>query len=513
MVRTARAHQLDALFVNPGGRVRTYQALASTLAAIEPPIWAGLMAAFIRRRGYSVAILDADAENLGPDEAAEAIAEMKPLLTVIVVYGQNPSASTPLMSHAGAICKAMTVRVPGIPSMLVGGHVAALPERTLREENATFVAGGEGLYTILDLIRVLKSDSSDYRTVRGLWFRDGAHIQSNPSAPLVMDLDSEMPAVAWDLLPMAKYRAHNWHCFGDVERQPYAALYTTLGCPFHCSFCCIQAPFRDGENVLGYKAGVSSYRFWSPQAVIDQIDLLVNRYSVRNIKFADELFAANPRHVMGICDLITSRGYDLNIWAYARVDTLKPSMLAAMKKAGINWLGLGIESANARVRADVHRDYTQQRIFEAIEPIRGEGIYVGANYIFGLPEDDHTSMQQTLDLALEINSEWANFYCAMAYPGSYLYDQALRDGWALPRTWDGYSQYAVDTLPLSTKYLSSGEVLQFRDDAFQVYFNNPGYLEMITKRYGVKTTQHIEEMVSYRLQRAHAPVSGGVRWR
>jgi radical SAM superfamily enzyme YgiQ (UPF0313 family) len=252
---------------------------------------------------------------------------------------------------------------------------------------------------------------------------------------------------------------------------------------------------------------VSSYRFWSPQAVIDQIDLLVDRYHVRNIKFADELFAANPSHVMGLCDRIISRGYDLNIWAYARVDTLRPPMLAKMKKAGINWLGLGIESANARVRTDVHRDYTQERILEAIEQIRGEGISIGANYIFGLPEDDYASMQQTLDLALEINSEWANFYCAMAYPGSHLYEQALREGWTLPRTWDGYSQYSVDTLPLPTRYLSSGEVLQFRDYAFQVYFNNPGYLTMMTKRYGVETTQQIGEMVSHRLQRTHAPVS------
>lgn len=499
----SKTHRLDALFVNPGGRTRTYQTLASTLTAIEPPIWAGLMATFVRQKGYSVGILDANAENLGPDEAAEAIAEMNPLLTVVVVYGHNPSASTPLMSHVGAICKAMKLQAPELLTILVGGHVSALPERTFCEESATFVAGGEGPYTIADLLRALKSGSPDYSTVRGLWYRDGAGIRSNPPAPMVMDLGVEMPGVAWELMPMDKYRAHNWHCFGDLERQPYAALYTTLGCPFHCSFCCIQAPFRDGEKALGYKAGVSSYRLWGVQAVIDQIDLLVNRYNVRNIKFADELFAVNPRHVIEICDLIISRGYDLNIWAYARVDTLKPPMLSKMKKAGINWLGLGIESANPRVRADVHRDYTQRRIFEAIEQIRGEGIFIGGNYIFGLPEDDHASMQETLDLALEINSEWANFYCAMAYPGSHLYDQALREGWALPHTWDGYSQYAVDALPLPTKYLPAGEVLQFRDYAFGIYFSSQSYLDMMRQKFGERTIRHIKEMTAHKLERKY----------
>src|SRR3989442_13751936 len=120
-----------------------------------------------------------------------------------------------------------------------------------------------------------------------------------------------MPEIAWDLLPMPKYRAHNWHCFGHLQRQPYAALYTTLGCPFHCSFCCIQAPYRSGEKTLGYKESVNSYRFWAPEAVIRQIDTLVERYGVRNIKIADEMFVLNPKHVLGICDAIIPRGYDL----------------------------------------------------------------------------------------------------------------------------------------------------------------------------------------------------------
>ena len=78
------------------------------------------------------------------------------------------------------------------------------------------------------------------------------------------DLDREMPGVAWDLLPMTRYRAHNWHCFGDLEREPYAAIYTTLGCPYRCSFCCIQAPFKAGEQMMGLRAEANSYRFWSP---------------------------------------------------------------------------------------------------------------------------------------------------------------------------------------------------------------------------------------------------------
>ena len=93
-------------------------------------------------------------------------------------------------------------------------------------------------------------------------------------------------------------------------------------------------------------------------------------------------------------------------------------------------------------------------------------------------------MQATLDLALNLNCEFANFYVAMAYPGSQLYNDALRKDWPLPETWNGYSQHAVDTLPLPTKYLSAAEVLRFRDDAFQIYFKNPNYLTMISRKFG-----------------------------
>jgi hypothetical protein len=117
--------------------------------------------------------------------------------------------------------------------------------------------------------------------------------------------------------------------------------------------------------------------------------------------------------------------------------------------------------------------------------------------------DDLDSMQATLDMAIEINCEFANFYSAMAYPGSRLYDLAVKEGWLLPEKWSGYSQHAVDTLPLPTKHLSGAEVLRFRDHAFDAYFNSPRYLDMIKKKFGDQTAGHIRDMASHKLVRAH----------
>jgi radical SAM superfamily enzyme YgiQ (UPF0313 family) len=172
-----------------------------------------------------------------------------------------------------------------------------------------------------------------------------------------------------------------------------------------------------------------------------------------------------------------------------------------MKKAGINWLALGIESASALVRDGANKQMRRQDIADVVRAIQGEGIRVAANYIFGLPDDTHETMEETLDMALELNTEWANFYCAMAYPGSRLYDMAVRDAWELPAQWHGYSQHSFEALPLPTRHIGAAEVLKFRDEAFHRYFENPDYLSMVEKRFGKKVRQHINSMTSTRLKR------------
>jgi anaerobic magnesium-protoporphyrin IX monomethyl ester cyclase len=494
--------RVDLVLVNPGGRHRVFQALGASLAAVEPPIWAGLMATFVRRHGYRVAVVDANAEDLGPDDAADQVLAMAPRLVAVVVYGHQPSASTQNMPAAGAICAAIKNRTPEQPVLILGGHVAALPERTLREESADFAAQGEGLYTLVDLLEALEtSPSPDLTKVRDLVYRDGGAIRRGPAAPLVTALDAAMPGIAWDLLPMNRSRAHNWHCFGLPDRQPYAAIYTTLGCPYRCAFCCIQAPFKSGEKALGLNAETNSYRRWRPKTVLTEIDTLVRAHGVRHIKIADELFVLNPTHVHGICDGLIERGYDLNIWAYARVDSVKDDMLEKLKRAGVNWLAFGIEAASERVRADAQKGFAQDKIVRIVNRVRSAGIHIIGNYIFGLPEDTLDTMQATLDLALELNCEFANFYCTMAYPGSRLYQHAVREGQPLPRNWGAYSQHSADCLPLPTRTSSGDEVLAFRDKAFQRYFSDPGYLAMLERTFDATVRAEVERMTAQRLVR------------
>ncbi len=487
-------HSFDVMFVVPGGHKKVFQQLARDFSAVEPPAQTGLFANYLREKGCRVKIVDMPAENIFADLVAEMVEIDNPYIVVVMVYGHQPSASTQTISAARIVCGAIKKRKPNINILMTGTHPATLPGRTLEEEPVDFVCDGEGPKTIYDVLLFLRNGIGDLYNIGNLWYWKNKHPErSGFSNPLITDLDKEFSGgTAWDLLPMSKYRAHNWHCFDNIDkRSPYAALYTSFGCPYSCSFCCINAPF-----------GKPSYRMFSPDWVIKEINVLVNKYGIRNIKIIDEMFVLNDGHVLGICDRIIDRGYDLNIWAYARVDTVKDEYLEKLRKAGFRWLALGIESGSKHVRSGVEKGrFGTTDIINVIRKIQNAGINVIGNYIFGLPDDTMEFMRETLDLAVEANCEFANFYCAMAYPGSKLYAIAKKNGWSLPDDvggsgWIGYSQYAYECLPLPTEHVAASEVLRFRDEAFYAYFTNLKYLQMIQNKFGNKAVKHIKQMAS-----------------
>ena len=480
------------------------QDLSSDYAAIEPPVWSMLIAKYLSKHNYNVEILDAEAENLTHEETAENIAKKDPKLAVFVIYGQQPSASTQCMPAGSKTCKKLNLISSGsLKTLVMGTHASALPKRTLEEEPYHFVCQGEGPITIAKLIDKIKINNTDYDNIPGLCYYDKDKlIKNNIKAEMFDDLDKHLPGQDWNYLDMSKYKAHNWHTFGRLEtRNKYASLQTSLGCPFKCTFCCINAPFN--RNTI---------RFWSAKHIVNQIKILVEEYRIFNIKIPDEMFVLNPKQVTDICDEIISSGYgkDLNFWAYARIDTLEDDvMLHKMIKAGFKWLGLGIESSSPHVRDGVVKGkFTNNDIEGTVKKVRDIGFNVGANYIFGLPDDNYDSLNETLDLAIRINSEWANFYSAMAYPGSQLYSLAKKNKWKLPDDkggpgWIGYSQHSYDTLPLRTNHLKASEVLDFRDKAFDTYFNNTNYLNMIKKKFDENTMNHILKMSGHKLKRKH----------
>ncbi len=492
--------QLDILFIHPNAAGEIYQDLSKEFSAIEPPIWAGMLASHCLKHGFSAELLDCEAIPLDSGEAAQIITKLNPRVACFVVYGQQPSASSQNMQGAVALAECLKKTCPEIKILFVGGHVSALPREVMeRHPCVDMVCQNEGVYTISNLLRTNLEDHLD--RVKGLGYRVQGQIVLNSPSPIVdkKDLPLQLPGIAWDKLPMDRYRTALWHSLpNNSQRKPFAALYTSLGCPMKCSFCMINIINRQDNE---YSDGSAVFRYWEPDFIIKEFDYFA-QMGIKNVKIADELFVLNANHFMRLCELIIERRYDFNIWCYSRIDTVKEKYLETLKKVGVNFLALGIESGNTRVRKDVTKGrFEDVDIRDIVQKIRAAGINVAANYIFGLPEDDYETMQGTLDLALELNTEMANFYSAMAYPGSPLYGIAKNEGWRLPATYAGFSQHSYHTQPLPTKYLTAEQVLEFRDEAWLKYHTNPGFLELLRSKFGQVAVEETLKSTHIKLKR------------
>jgi radical SAM superfamily enzyme YgiQ (UPF0313 family) len=371
--------------------------------------------------------------------------------------------------------------------IMVGNHPSALPVRTLLEEKVDYVCDGEGPRTIMGLLEELPH----HRTPGLVWWDENGKITQNPTAPLI-PID-ELHGDVWSSLPMQSYRAHSWQCFGDLSRRaPYASIYTTLGCPFACSFCMINT-FQHSNT----------YRMRNPELVVDELEYLHEEFGISTVKFADEMFVMAPKHYTAICDGLIRRnlGDKLNIWAYSRIDTVKPETLKLLRAAGIQWLALGIESGSKFVRDGANKHLRKDDIVEVVRTIQNAGINVIGNFMFGLRDDDIRTMDETYRLAIECMPDFANFYSCMAYPGSALYAQAIKEGWTLPDSWRGFSQHNDDCRPLDTEHIPGGKVLAYRDAAFTTFFRSLEYTEHVERKFGAETLAHVRKMTTYKLKR------------
>lgn len=501
---------VDVLFVNPNSAQSVYQGLSKTFSAVEVPVWSLLLAQSCRSKGYGVAILDCDAERLSDEQAVARIRDLDPRLVCFVVYGQNPNSGTTNMTGAISLCKALKQTYPEHKTCFVGSHTSALPLDVLAYECVDFILQNEGVYALQNLLGTDLENSLG--SVKGVGYKekDGVPRLTRPE-PVVPQarMDHDLPGYAWDLLPKREkpldlYRAHFWHAeFNHDYRTPAAAIYTSLGCRFKCDFCMINILNRINNTDGVTSAESAMMRFWSPEFVLNQFDQLME-LGVRTIRLSDEMFFLDKRYFEPLLRGIRERGYgsDLRMWAYSRVDTVRPRYLEMFREAGVRWLALGIEAANRTIRKEVTKgSFEELDVREIVKEIRDHGINVIANYIYGLPDDTHETMQETLDLSIELNTEMWNAYPAVALPGSPLYYTAQKNGWKLPDSYEGYGFLSYDCQPLPTKYLRAAEVLKFRDEAFSKYFNRPAYLDLIQHKFGSQQRANVIELAKVKLKR------------
>ena len=454
---------MDIIIVKPNNQKKLYGKLSKNkFTGIEPPLWGLILAGWLIDQQFEVSMIDAEAENYSPEEAAFHIKELNPKLVLIVASGTNPSASTMSMATIPLLVEAIK-KLENRPKIAIHGiHPSAMPEQTLESTGVDCVIKGEGFINYNSIIFGVRTDIFASRGD--------------------MDL-SQLGRLPYHLLDLDKYRCHL--CMGWTaeagNRSPYAVLYTSLGCPYNCSFCCINTMFNEKK-----------IRYRNINDVISDLNYL-RFVGVTNIKINDEMFAFKKSRVLKLCRAIVDAGLNdddkLNMRAYARTDTVDAEMLAWMRKAGIKWIGYGFESGSQEIlNASKKGKKILSTIKNAVQMTYNAGIHIDANYMFGMTEDNAESMIETFKLMLDLNCEWANINTTMAFPGTRLFKEL--------QPYTEYSQYTPDCNPIG-----GSEAVKWRDWAFNAYYRNPSYLNRIEKLFGIESRQTMQELVKTKLRR------------
>jgi len=504
---------IDCCFLVTGNSKKTYQSLSKTYSAIEPPTWALLLAQSTRASGFKVTIIDANAEKLSEIDIYKRISDQSPKLICFVAYGQNVNAGTTNMTGVIDVASYLKDKKINVPMSIIGSHVQALPVETLKKEKMIdFIFTNEAVYSLRNVLKLDKFNEEQLSKVKGLAYRDGETIKMTPPEKVVPTekMDEDLPGYAWDLLPFNKkpldlYRAPMWHAEYDFEkRTPYASLQTSLGCMFHCNFCMINIVNRDDNDEIGVASNYSKMRFWSTDFIIKEFDKLI-AMGVKTIRIVDEMFLLNPKYYVPLCKKLAERNKDdsLRMWSYSRIDTVKrPEILSLVRKAGIKWLALGIESGDKSIRLEVAKGkFEDVDVKKIVQRVQEADINVMANYIYGLPGDTKETIKKTFDLSLELCTEGWNTYGAMALPGSQLYKDAIQKGIKLPDNYEGYSFHSFDTIPLPTESLAASEVITLRDEAFTKYHTYKPFLKLIENKFGKSAARNIVEMTKIKIKR------------
>lgn len=503
----------DIILITPGNASRIYQDLSNKYSTIETPTWSLLLAESLRSVGFNPVILDVNAEKISNEKAYEIILDVNPKLICFVVYGQNVNAGTTNMSGAVELSNFIKNKNPKSLISFIGSHVQALPIETLKKETSIdIVFTNEGIYALRNLLKLNSFKLENLKEIKGIAFKNENEIIFNLPEKLVPEdrMDIDLPGYAWDLLPFKKkpfdlYRSPMWHAeYNEDYRSPYAALQTSLGCRFGCNFCMINILNKNDQEEIGVASNYSKMRYWSPEFIIKEFDKLIS-YGVKTIRIVDEMFLLNPKYYVPLCELLAKRNEndDLKMWAYSRVDTIKrPGILDLVRKAGIKWLALGIESGDKKIRLEVSKGkFEDVDIESVVKQVHDSDIEVMANYIYGLPGDTKDTIKNTFELSKRLCTLGWNTYAAMALPGSQLYKESIEKNIPLPKSYEGYSFHSYDTLPLPTESMEPYEILELRDKHFIEYHNDKNFIEKIHNKFGNKAVNNIKEVSKIKLKR------------
>lgn len=424
--------------------------------ALYYPLWLIYAALYTQKQGHDILFLDAPAKPYNEIQALNIIRHQG----TCELYVLN--TSTPSIKSDVEFAQSVKTCFPESFILLVGTHPSACPEETLGYSGAVdAVAIGEYDRIVAELADALEQ-GRPVGDVRGLCYRDGEQLVfTEPMSPL-KELD-DIPYAATFI--KEHLDVHDY--FFAASTYPSIQIFTGRGCPFRCNFCVYP------QTMHGH-----AFRARSAENVVGEFEYIAQHFpDVKEVVIEDDTFTANKKRVRDICQLLIERGVNRRLkWlCNARVDLDLDTMLL-MKKAGCRTIIPGIESGSQQILDNIKKGTRVEQFYEYVANAKRAGLLIHACYMVGNEGETHETMQQTLELALKLNTDTAQFFPLIPYPGTEAYQWAKSHGY-IQLDYDKYCQEdGTHNCVLSLPGLSAQEMVDFCDNARRKYYLRPRYI-------------------------------------
>lgn len=445
-----------------------------TLPSATLPFGIAYLAGFLLSKGEDVEVIDALSEGinnvqkfkgktrigLSDEEIKKRIIDFNPDVVGIT------SMFTAFSYDAHALAALIKKINPKIRVVLGGTHVSIMPELSIKDKNVDIVVRGEGEVTFWEIIRAIRK-GRDYTDIPGTAVKKKNRVVINPLRPYIPNLDI-LPFPAYDLLPMEIY-------FNAAKNSPYitssqlCGIISSRGCPGDCTYCSIH-------SVWGH-----SWRGRGAKNVVDEMEFLIKRYGVKEFSFLDDSVACLNTRMGEICKEIIRRKLQIKWSTPNGIShwTLNERLLDKMKASGCYRITFGIESGNLCTREFIgwKKNFSLEQAKRITKYANKIGLWTISTFILGFPYEDRHSIEETINFAIESDTDFAAFFLLMPFPGTKVYEIFKKekllnfDRLLDPTVKNRAAQFAKLGAALAqkgcrTKYFSQQELQMFLSEAY-----------------------------------------------
>lgn len=375
------------LLINPAQE--KFGGFLSRYVPVGIPVAIGCLAAYLKKHGINVRVVDEEIVDLTPSVLRELVQGLER------TYMFGISCLTAHVVRAYQLAAMIKAEFPDSIVIAGGLHPTALPDEALNTGNIDYVVRGEGEEVLLQLHNALRN-GGDPSQLMGISFKRDGKIVHNPEAPLIPDLD-DIPMFPYELFSHPKY---------DM-----GFITTSRGCPYKCTYC--------SQRML---TG-TTYRYKSAERIIQELDILINHYGQKQIVFYDDNFCFKYKRVVDLCNAIIAKGLHkkCSLSIQTRADNFLPKMVPILAEAGFKHAGFGMETGVNRLAKLIGKGETVEQHLEAVELGKKYGFEISLFMIFGLPTETSEDRKVSYRVVQGARVQAAKYNNLIPYPGTPIY--------------------------------------------------------------------------------------------